>query len=86
MANNMLSLRLPEYLEKECESLCVTLGYTSVQELIREAIRDKILTHKRELAWQQIQNLPLQKGKKLTLKKKEDLAKEFENSASKRLV
>ena len=50
-------VRIPEQLQKESKSLVKELGYTSVQEVIREALRDKILEHKKQKALFAIQEL-----------------------------
>lgn len=77
MANNLLSLRLPVQLERECAILSKQCGYVSSQEFIREAIRDKIHSIKRTIAWREIQKIPLQKGKTVSIKERNALARKM---------
>ena len=71
-------VRIPEKLQKDSIELVKELGYTSIQEAVREALRDKILQHRRQKALFEIQKLQGSvKNVKIASKKELDqLAKE----------
>lgn len=50
-------VKIPETLQKEGLKLVKELGYTSLQEAVREALRDKIQAHKKQKAIIEIQKL-----------------------------
>lgn len=50
-------VKLPETLQKEGLELVKDLGYTSLQEAVREALRDKIQLYKKQKAIMEIQKL-----------------------------
>ncbi|MFT4326266.1 MAG: ribbon-helix-helix domain-containing protein [Candidatus Woesearchaeota archaeon] len=77
MANPLVSVRVTKAMQKDCETISETLGYTSTQEFIRDAIREKILAIKRDIAMEEIRKIPLQKGTKATKNELEAYAKKL---------
>jgi len=57
MVNTLLSVRVPKNLEADCREIVQLGGYTSTQELVREALREKVLAFRRSVALTQIRKL-----------------------------
>lgn len=63
---SQINVRLPENLEKAASAYATKFGYSNIQELIKEAVREKIYGEK--IAFLQEQAKKAIKGKKYTRK------------------
>jgi Arc/MetJ-type ribon-helix-helix transcriptional regulator len=57
MANALLGVRLPPPLSEQVETISKAEGYTSTQEFVREALRDRVKEYYRQQALRELDRL-----------------------------
>ena len=78
MANTLLSTRIPPALRKDMEHIAKRRGYANIQELAREALREKVeRTRREDLAMELKRIAGSQKGVIATRQELDELAKRY---------
>lgn len=84
MANKLINLRMTNKLIKESKEIAKDFGFSNIQELIKESLRNTILEYKRKraLLWLERNFASINKTKRLTKEERKSLFKKFNEEKS----